>query len=52
MNLSNHTTLIGSLLRDPELYQAPGEPARAKFTLLQRRGLPSPASRAARRPES
>ncbi|MFJ6380171.1 single-stranded DNA-binding protein [Kitasatospora sp. NPDC092039] len=36
MNLANHTTLIGSLLRDPEYYQAPGAPARAKFTLLQR----------------
>ncbi|MFJ2866874.1 single-stranded DNA-binding protein [Kitasatospora sp. NPDC087314] len=37
MNLPNHATLIGSLLRDPELYQPPGASvAQARFTLLQR----------------
>ncbi|MFE7525850.1 single-stranded DNA-binding protein [Kitasatospora sp. NPDC057542] len=42
MNLPNHTTLIGSLLQDPELYEAPGAPPRVKFTLLQRPRLAEP----------
>ncbi|MFJ6775576.1 single-stranded DNA-binding protein [Kitasatospora sp. NPDC091257] len=42
MNVANHATLIGSLLRDPELYEAPGALPRAKFTLLQRPRLAEP----------
>ncbi|MFD7450338.1 single-stranded DNA-binding protein [Kitasatospora sp. NPDC059827] len=41
MNVPNHATLIGSLLRDPELYQPPG-PAKTTFTLLQRPRLAEP----------
>ncbi len=43
MNLPNHATLIGSLLRDPELHQPSGWPAgKATFTLLQRPRLAEP----------
>ncbi|WP_181970723.1 single-stranded DNA-binding protein [Kitasatospora xanthocidica] len=42
MNVPNHVTLIGSLLRDPEFYEAPGAFARTKFTLLQRPRLADP----------
>ncbi|MFB7126238.1 single-stranded DNA-binding protein [Kitasatospora sp. NPDC056273] len=42
MNLPNHVTLIGSLLRDPDFYEEPGTHARAKFTLLQRPQLANP----------
>ncbi|MEV7926065.1 single-stranded DNA-binding protein [Kitasatospora sp. NPDC088779] len=37
MNLPNHTTLIGRILRDPELYEPPGGGlAKTTFTLQQR----------------
>ncbi|MFF4819882.1 single-stranded DNA-binding protein [Kitasatospora sp. NPDC001309] len=41
MNAPNHATLIGSLLRDPELHQSSGL-AKTTFTLLQRPRLAEP----------